>query len=419
MALLKISLFLMGVFSLFAIPRYHGFIIVDIFLLSSFFISVIFVFLKKNITFSKFELFFLSIGLLYYSAVQIGTLNYYNFTGLLTAQLFFLAFLTVFISYKLNDDLSLIFVLIKGFVYSALITAIFIIIEEVYYYMGGFASLSHLMFNKFAPEGVHLTITENIKWLGVLYRPSGFSWDPGLSITALVIAFILIREAIISVEFKKLILLLLFLSIIISIDKTSIIAMFLYLIFKFFQNKWIVLYPKFKVHFLTVTLVFTFLFLLYFGFFIRYNKIFHDQDYNHLKYLGSLFYLYKENPFEFLFGFGYKGIGSFFNHNIKWLQSLNMKFSNGAGPESTLTDMFFFGGIIGLFYWFFTFIYTFMKGDNHIKLLMFSMFFILYGYTINSTWFNCIYISLFFLSYHNFKNQKIAVIRRNSTDLTG
>lgn len=206
MALLKISLFLMGVFSLFAIPRYHGFIIVDIFLLSSFFIALIFIFLKKNIKLSKFELFFLSIGLLYYTTVQIGTLNYYNFSGLLTAQLFFLAFLTIFMSYKLTDDLSSLFFFIKGFIFSAVITAIFIIIEEIYYYAGGFKSLSSILFNKFAPKDVYLTTYIYIKGIGVLYRPDGFSWDPGLSVTALVIAFILIREGIVNVKFKKLIL---------------------------------------------------------------------------------------------------------------------------------------------------------------------------------------------------------------------
>ena len=413
MELLKISLFLTGFFSLFAIPRYHGFIIVDIFLLSSFFISLIFVFIKKNIMLSKFELFFLSIGLLYYAVVQIGTLNYYNFSGLLTAQLFFLAFLIIFMSYKLNDDLSLIFVFIKGFIYSALITAVFIIIEEIYYYAEGFKSLSYILFNKFVPKDVYLTIFIYIKGLGAIYRPSGFSWDPGLSVTALVIAFILIRESIVYVKFKKSILLLLFLSIMISIDKTSIITIFLYLIFKFFQNKWMVLYPKFKIHFLSIVLIFSFLFLLYFGLFIQYNIS--NLDYHHLKYLGSLFYLYKENPLEFLFGFGYKGIGSFFNHNINWLKSENFKFSKGTSPESTLTDMFFYGGIIGLFYWGFTFFYSYVKGDNRIKLLMFSMFFILYGYTINSTWFNCIYISIFFLSYHNYKNQKELLLGETGT----
>jgi hypothetical protein len=352
MTLFKISLFLTGFFSLFAIPSYNGVLLVHIFLVISLFLSFFLLAIyKKNIFLLKTEYFLLSIGILYYASVMFGTINSGAYSGLLTSQLFFMSFLLVIIMHKIGSNYKLINIFLKGFVYSGIATSLYCIIDFIYFYSGNFNTLNNVIWPQmFLSKADDHTFLNRINLFGIiLFRPSGFSWDPGLSITGLIIAFVLLSENIVKLKLRKLVFLLFIIAIIISISKTSIISLFFYLfIVKMVQN----LHIKFgygkvpALNFLAVLILF---FFLYIGLFIPYDgSVSNLGTARHLKYFSSIFYFYNQNIFEFLFGYGYTGVGKYFNEYVTWLKDFgNFYFDNNLNPESTLTNIFFYGGAVG------------------------------------------------------------------------
>ena len=400
MVFLRISVFLMGLFSLFAIPTFHRFILVDLFLLSSFFLAFIIILIKK-IYFNKTDLFFLSISILYYAATQFGVLNSGSYIGLLSAQLFLLSFLTVFFISKILYNLKLLLILLKGFVYSAIITSLYCIIETIYFYTH-LKSLNNVIFPKELLARSRLVLYTAFIHIGglILYRPSGFSLDPSITIPGVFLAFMLVKENIIVFsKNRKLILFLLIIAIILSTAKTSIIVLILYFVFKIFQKK-VLFLNKIKVNSLIIIFFISLFLLLYIGLFLKYNNS-NEGNIRHLKYMSSIFYFYKQKPIELLFGYGYTGVGTFFNKYVSWFKDIpGFKFGQNLNPESSLIDILFFGGLAGLIFWISTFLYSLINGNEKIKLIILLLLFLMFGSDINSTWFNFTYISLFMMS-HN------------------
>ncbi len=396
MELMKILMFLFGVVSLFAVPSFHSFILAHIFLLGCFFLGTLIIF-TKNIFLSEKEIFILSLGILFYASTLIGALNSNLTAGLITSQIFLLCLLTVFIAFKI--DQNLIYIYLKGFTYSGIITSLYCMVDYIY-----FIKFNQTITTAIFPPALlgkamgHTFVNlQNIKGI-VFYRPSGLSWDPGFSITGIALSFVMVNEGIVKYKFKKLVLLIMVIGMLLSISKASIITVLTYLIFKLFQNiNLFFSHVKFSVIALLTFL--SFLVFLYIGLFINPDKF--NQDISrHLKYFSSIFYVYRENLLGFLFGYGYTGIGVYFNRYVGWLKRQG-EIPPNLNPESTLTDTFFYGGLVGASFWVYSFIVAFKKGDSRIKLVLFSMLLLTYGYIITSVWFNTVYLSVILLAINN------------------
>lgn len=336
---------------------------------------------------------------------MVGTINSQSYSGIITSQIFILTFLTLFIGYKISNG-DLLFVFLKGFCISALITSVFCIVDSIYFYIN-FKPLLETILPDFLMEKANEHTLMNRQLIGntIVYRSSGLSWDPGLTITGVALAFILINENIVRFKHKKTILILLLLAVIISISKTSILTLFAYVIFTFLKK-----YRVSRIQMLSIVTFSLFVLFLYMGLFIDYGKSDPSNE-RHLKYFSSIFYLPKANLLEIMFGFGYTGVGDFFNRYVDWLQEEPLfVFDKNLNPESTLTNIFFYGGLIGSLFWLLTFIFSFWKGDKQIKILLITLMILSFGYAINSVWFNSIYITLIFLPLlqnRSYKDKKI------------
>lgn len=405
MFLLSNLLFLTGFVSLFGIPSYKDFILVHIFLSISLFFSVIIFLCKSHYSVNREERILMGITILYYASTMVGTINSGFYSGLLTSQLFLMTFLLVFIAYKINNDLTLVKKLLKGFVFSGIATSLFCIADSIYFYSGNFNTLNNIIWPEILlSRGSDHGFLNLINLFGVtFFRPSGLFWDPGITITGVTISFIIVSEEIIKIKLKKIVLLMFFIAIILSISKTSIIALFLYFVLKIFQNKVISLDIGRRITILSIVAVSLFLFLLYVGLFIPYNNETQISlgSARHLKYFASLFYFYKQNIFEMLFGYGYTGVGVFFVKYIDWIYFYgSFNYLLGKSPESTLTNIFLYGGIVGSLFWIFTYVMSFLRGDNNVKILLLILIPLCFGYTFSSVWFNMVYFIMIIINIH-------------------
>ncbi len=406
LSLLKYNLFLLGLVSLFAIPNYDGFILAHIFLLICFFLAFANAFLVKHVDgFYYYILVILSLSCLYFAATILGAVLSDSLPGLITSVIFLLNVITFLLITYLNDKLILNYV--KGFVYSAFITGVIIIISTIFFY-SYHINIIEVILPKILIEskaGEH-TLT-NIINIGnfIFFRPAGLSWDTGISVTGLTLALIIVMEKIVEIKHKTIFILLSVIAIFLSISKTSIITLLFYLIFKI-TKKILRLEYSYKID--TIVLLTIIAIFLYLGLFIQYTG---DGNERHLKYFSSLFYYLYQNPLHILFGYGYTGVGVFFNHSVPWFRDYSdiFYFGKNLNPESTLTNIFLYGGILGSIWWIYSFIFIFANGNPRIRNVAITIVLLSFGYGINSVWFNSVYVSILILSVANIKKLR----RRN------
>lgn len=413
--LLKITIFLEGLVSTISIISFKGFLLVHVFLVISIILSFIYISISKKLgSLNNDWLLMISLAILFYAATLIGSVNSNILSGLISSQVFLLTFFSIVLYYILDSDLKFILIFIKGFIYSAIIESLYAFIDVLYFYL----SSNHKSLNVLIPK--YLTLKSNDHPLTnfvnyghlLLYRSSGLSWDPGMIFTAVVLAFILLNENLISIKHKKIFLIIMFVAVIISISRVAIVALFIYFIIKIFKNKNLIIKRR-KIKILNFLPIFSVFFLFIIGFFTPYlnytNKLLTAGNERHLKYFSSIIDYYKANVFQILFGFGYKGAGVFFNKYVIWRYAVYHIYYNANignfGPPSILTDLFLFGGLIGIIFWLYSYFFTFFYGNNEIKLIMVVLIFIMFAAAIGSVWFNSIYISLFSMSYH-YKNKR-------------
>ena len=400
--LLKINLFFLGLVSLFAIPRFNGFTLIHFFLMFSFLISFFYFLINiKYIKFKEMEIFILVFGLLYVLATIVGAIVSESYKGILSSFIFLLVYLIAFFIYKINYKLYYSF--FKGFVIGAIITAIYVIVDEIFFYLHGIPLNEYIFPKSLLGLGMH-GFKNLIKIFGViLYRPSGFSWDPGISITGLAVAFILLNEDFVKIKFKSFFLFLLLVAMILAVSKTSILSIVIYFFIKLIQNKMIVIDER-KISLLIISFFVVLFFMMFLGLFLEYNCFEKGAgNIRHLKYLSSIFYYPYQNFFEIIFGYGYTGVGVFFNKYVTWFNSMPcFYFRENLTPENTLVNLFFYGGLLGLIFWIFIFSIILFYGNNKFRLLLIILIIIMNGYNINSVWFNFIIFSMFFISFKNY-----------------
>ena len=416
--ILEITIFLEGLVSLISIISYKGFLLVHFFLIISIILSLVYIFVSNKIfVLNNKWLKIVLLAFVFYFATLIGAANSNDFLGgLVASQLFLLTFSSIILYYIIDNGLKFVLIFVKGFIYSAIITSLYTIIDTLHFYLGhNHKSLNIIIFPKYFELKTNGHVLTNFQHIGhhlLLYRSSGFSWDPGITFTAVVLAFILLNENIIQIKYKIFSLLIMFIALIVSISKISLIALFIYFIIKIFKNKNVQLTKTIKIKVLSFLPILSIIFLFCEGFFIPYLT-YTDANFltpgneRHLKYFYSIIDYYKANILQILFGFGYRGVGVFFNKYVAWRASTGFIYKIGYGPPSTLTDLFLWGGLIGIIFWFYSYYITFINGSNEIKLLMIILIFLMFGYTINSVWFNSIYISLFTISYFKKSNKTI------------
>ena len=404
MIILKTLLFFLGFSSLFTLPVYHGFRIYHLFLILSFTTSIFFIFIKK-ISITKNELFFFLLWVVYYALTMIGSVISQAYFGILSSQLFIITLLTVFLSYKI--DKKNIFFFLKGFIYSAAFTGLFNIIDYIYFINHKKALISVLFPKNLLGENLEHPLT-NLTHIGnnIFYRASGFSWDPGLTITGLALAFIMINENLVALKkmSKYILSVLILIGIILSISKTAIITLIIYFILKLIFHKDLhVLYKRnMYISALSIVFISIIIFLLYIGLFVQYNSSLEGYI-RHLKYFSSIFYYGNQDILHILFGYGYVGVGKFFNEHVDWLYNVpGFYFGKNLCPESTLTNIFFWGGLMGAIIWIITFLNTLLSSNKSFKLLLIAIVLLMFGYNINTMWFNYIFFSVVLLHANNF-----------------
>lgn len=402
MGLLSKLYYLTGLFSLFAIPSYKGFLLVHIFLLTSLYFTLFILFLKvpnQKLKLSKNEIILVNLAFLLYISSIIGAMLSDVISGILFSQIFIITFITVSLAFKINKNL--IKSLLKGFVASSILTSLYIILQSVFFYLYSI-NLTTVIFPEVLLEKANEhTFTNFININGLIFfRSPGFSWDPALTATALIFSIILITENIVFVKrFKLFMIVVLTIGIFLSVSKVSIISLFIYWTAKILRlHRLKLILGSYKIHLLSLATFLTFLILLYIGFFFKYTSD-AEGDIRHIKYFSSLFYYFYQSIPEILFGYGYRGSGEFFNKYVEWFNSVpGFLFDKGSAPESTLTYIFLVGGLCGSFFWIFTYIYAFIKGGKEIKILLFTMLLVTFGNTINSVWFVMLYLSIFYIS---------------------
>ena len=118
----------------------------------------------------------------------------------------------------------------------------------------------------------------------------------------------------------------------------------------------------------------------------------------HLKYFSELFYMPFVSIKEFIFGYGYRGTGDFFLYHRNWLRILqNFLLGNGKIPESTLTNLMLYGGLLGMIYN--IFIYTFViYKEKRFKKVLFILVLLYAGYTFENVW---TILFVYFLIFYN------------------
>ena len=420
MNFLRYTVFLMGFVSLFAIPNYKGFILVHLFLLLSFVISFFYLLIYvKKIKINKKEYIISSLILLFFATTILGTINSEDYDGIISSLIFLLCFLTIFILFKLSkiSNINLIANYLKGFFFSSLFTSVFSIIENIYYYIT-FRSLLQdilpktLYVSKMMARGESIINLQKVSNI-VVYRSNGLSWDPGLSITGVVLGFIIFNENIVNVKYKKILQLLILIGIILSFSKTSLVALFAYFILKYINKLKINKNDIQRIYNILFILILLILFIC--GFFVEYNYS-NEGNNRHLKYFSSIIYFYKQNIFEFFFGYGYTGVGQYFNKYVDWLINVpGFIFGKRLNPESTLTNIFFYGGFIGSLYWILSFYYINNFKNKDIQSILIVIILLMFGYSINSVWFNNFYFILLLTTIN--KNIKIINSNKNLNNI--
>jgi hypothetical protein len=305
----------------------------------------------------KIDYYLLALSILFYVSTMLGALVSNILTGMLFSQIFLISFLLLFFASKI--DKFLIKKFLEGFVVSGVISAIYIMFQTVFFYLYHI-NLNEKLFPEFLLDKAQGHILTNFIGLGgiIFFRASGFSWDPAIVASALVFAIILINENIVNFKnFKFLAIIILTIGVLFSLSKTSIIGLFIYYIIKSLKfYKLRITLGNLKISMLSLITIFSFFILLYFGLFLEYTG---EGDIRHLKYFSSLFYFFNQNIFEIMFGYGYKGAGEFFNKHVDWFNKdiYGFSFKEGFTPESTLTNIFLWGGLLGSFFWIISYIY--------------------------------------------------------------
>jgi len=380
--------YLIGFFSLIFIPYFYGIKIVDLFLLITLYILIIYVFLKK-ITFNKISVIYLCLFMFYFICTIMGAVyNTESYNGIFVGIRYILIFITSLLLLLYNSSMYQYYK--KGFVHIAYLTVLWILLDTLYYYYGNIGiSINEHLFSTLMIGNDHvLTNRFKIGDLPLLLRASGFGWDPGGIAPALLIAFII--QSYEKGKYKFL----LILGILLTLSKTTIIILIFFLIYKFLEQ-----YNQ-KVSYFFIFSFFIIVFTISLIANEKIRSVYGDGNFRHIKYPSSIIYNLNTSPLEFLFGYGYRGTGEFFYKHVDWMKSQDfmnsIADSKNKVVESSFTNLFLYGGFLGsLIYFSFICIAIFFGTKEERAIVAFIMMSFV-GYTFENLWTNMfIYMILF------------------------
>ncbi|MCM1321063.1 MAG: hypothetical protein NC041_05290 [Bacteroides sp.] len=345
------------------------------------------------------EVILLFLVVLFFFCSVMGAIFSFGYSGIMTSFAFLLSFLITLSSVKTGYNK----VLLKGFFFCAFFSSIWILMDATQFYLLTRTPLIWQVFPITSDPniiGVPHPFLQLTSLAGIpLYRPCGFSPDPGCSVTAISLAYVLYKERIVTVKERKIYDAIIILAIIVSVSKTSIIALFFYFLFRKFN--FLDLREKETHQPLMLKICIILIFVLFFvGLVLPYTGKGNER---HLKYFASLVYVPTAELQYVLFGYGLTNTGFFFDNYVPWL--MNQEFQlTGAICESTLTNVFLYGGILGSLLWFYVFFLVWKSKDTKVAGIFTILILLSFGYTISGAWF---YFVIFSLCFKCIKNQKI------------
>lgn len=390
--------FLTALVSIVLYPRIHGLQLVQYGLLSI--IMMIFGILSLHgLKLSRDELTLAFFTFIFGACSMIGAVFSGGASGILTAIVFLISFIITLTSvkYGLNNQL------LKGFFFCAVFSSLYIIIDAVQFYLITREPLIWILIPITRDPEIIGRPHPFLNLIGVfglpLYRPCGFSPDPGCSVTAITLAYVLYKENIIKMRKRRIYDIVVFSAIIVSVSKTSIFSLLMYFIIKKIPNYYLPQKGK-KINFLVLIGILEFLALFAIGLVTPYTG---EGNERHLKYFASLIYAPTANPINFFFGYGFTNTGIFFDRYVPWISSIGEFKLVGHVCESTLTNIFLYGGFLGSFFWIYLF-YVIYKSNNPKYLIVLDIIiFLSFGYTINGAWLFFVLFSLCLKSLTTYK----------------
>jgi len=131
---------------------------------------------------------------------------------------------------------------------------------------------------------------------------------------------------------------------------------------------------------------------------------FDEGTVRHIKYFSELYNLVYASLPEMVFGYGYRGTGEFFNRYVLWLNEVHgFEFSEFSVAESTLTNLFLYGGILGSIYNLFLYFSLLVKEKDY-KYIVYLFILLYFGYTFENIWSTFI---IYYLWFSNFIGNKM------------
>lgn len=403
---MSILFFLFGFFSLWLVPGYYRLNLPYVFFILLWFFSFGLIlknkFLNDYFLFMRKYLRVFILAFLYGAASIFAALRFANFSGIFPVFVVLSVFLFwSFVFFLKEKGFSLqIENYLRGFWYGALFISLYIM-AEAYFYYTQYMALNELLFPDYLLQAArgHTYFNEDYSYLSLfhrpLFRPAGLSWDPGLTLPALVLVLIFGIENVIFFPMRKIGLWLIFLGILISTSKTALGGFFIYLfaklcfwIFGFFKNS-----IREKLEKISPLVGFLAFILVGIPFF--FVEDFHS-GFIHIRYLASLVFLYKANFIEFMFGFGYRNTNYFFHKYVPWVQNVaDFPVTGLADVESLLTNIFLWGGFVGSLFWIFTYVKSYQFALKKERLILLTLIALAFGYNFHTLWFLVFYFYLF------------------------
>lgn len=390
--LLSALFFYTGITSLILYPRPFGLRFNQIGIIVLVIIAFLWFFIRK-LRLSKEEVLLTCLAVLFTISASIGTISTGIPEGIMTSLVFIFCFIVVLFSAKAGYNA----ILLKGFFYSGLVSSIYIIIDAAQFYFLSFEPLIWTI----SPE------TRNPDIMGIphpflnfsqvgplsLYRPSGLCPDPGVSVTGITLGYITYKEKWFSLRDRKIYDLIIIAAILLSVSKTSIIAICGYYVLR--RLKFITIVEKDGASIKKRSSLWYFLVGLICALFIVGCILPYDGNGNerHLKYFSSLIYFPLSDPVNFLFGYGMTNTGYYFEDVVPWSKGF---FAEGQVCESTLANIFLYGGIVGSLFWIYTFSLIIKPQNRSLLIVSIILTLLMFGYTISGSWFFFVVLSAVF-----------------------
>lgn len=409
--MLKKILYLWGFSSLIFLPYINGLKPADIFTILTFFVVLFFfiAYITTNkiytkISFSVTLLYFITV--LYITVTIIGSiLNAYDgfVKSLLVAIRYYLTITIIFLLFILSkfnyEKVNQYFIyFVEGLIQSGILNVLWIIVDQVFFYIvTPSKSVNELLFHNLNSNLEHVLTNRYLIMNIYLLRSSGLGWDPGGIGPALLICYILSDILGKSKKIK----ILLFIGILLTLSRTTYLALIIYFIIIFFMKN-----LKVNIFLITSAVIFSFFLINQFVIFISPADLelyFEEGTIRHIKYFSELYNLIYANLAEILFGYGYRGTGEFFNKYVPWIyENHGFYFDENTVSESTLTNLFLYGGMLGGIYNLFLYFSLLIK-EKTFKVVIIMLIILYFGYTFENIW---TFVLVYFLWFLNLIKKK-------------